>query len=327
MIVIELVDGTGQLLARRPVDAVPCTIGSARDNTIVVEGEEIAPYHARIDANLDGSLSVTVLGVHPGLQRPGAPERQPSLLLTLTAPVGIGQGVLRLVDAAAAPAKEAVDLAPAPPVGWRAWIAQRPVQYAVAFTGFLAAAGYSWLTVPTDDRGTTAAVLGVSFLLVVVTWAGFWAIVDRMRHGARRFGSHFVVAGIGFVVSLLASELVSWQQFFSPASTVVAGLLLLFSTAVGGLALYAQFRVMGPGNREKHLRWAAGITAGLLLLSLLVGRLDDDWSNEVTFTGVLKPWPASLTPARGAERYGESLSKLEKALESDSTKSRPAIGN
>jgi hypothetical protein len=135
------------------------------------------------------------------------------------------------------------------------------------------------------------------------------------------------VAGIGTIVSLLASELVSWQQFLSPSSTVVAGLLLFITTAVGGLALYAQFRVMGPGHREKHLRWAAGITAGLLLLSLLVGRLDTDWSNKVTFTGVLKPWPASLTPARTADRYGESLGKLEKALESDSTSTQGAIAD
>jgi hypothetical protein len=323
---MELVDGTGQLLARRPIDAVPCTIGSARDNTIVVDGEDVAPYHARIDANPDGSLSITALGVHPGLQRPGAPERQPSLLLTLTAPVGIGKGILRLVDAAAAPVPDAMAPA-APPTGWRARIAQRPLQCGVAIVGFLAAAAYSWFTVPTDDRGMTAVVLGGSFLLVVAIWAGFWALVDRMRHGARRFGSHFTVAGIGTIVSLLASELVSWQQFLSPSSTAVAGLLLFITTTVGGLALYAQFRVMGPRNREKHLRWAAGLTAGLLLLSLLVGRLDTDWSNRVTFTGVLKPWPVSLTPAWSAERYGESLGKLEKALESDSTRTQPVIGD
>lgn len=327
MIVIELVDGTGQLLARRPADAVPCTIGSARDNTIVVDGEDVEPYHARIDSNPDGSLSATALGVHPGLQRPGAPERQPSLLLTLTAPVAVGKGILRLVDAAAVSVPDAVAPVPAPPTGWRARIAERPLQYGVAVVGFLAAAAYSWLTVPTDDRGMTAGVLGVSFLLVVGIWAGFWALVDRLRHGARRFGPHFVVAGIGTIVSLLASELVSWQQFLWPSSSVVAGLMLLVTTMVGGIALYAQFRVMGPGHREKHLRWAAGITAGFLLVSLFAGRLDTDWSNKVTFTGVLKPWPASLTPAWTAERYGESLGKLEKALESDSTRTNPAIAD
>jgi hypothetical protein len=32
---------------------------------------------------------------------------------------------------------------------------------------------------------------------------------------------------------------------------------------------------------------------------------------------VLKPWPVSLTPARGVDKYGESLTKLETELEAD----------
>lgn len=316
--IIELLDGTGQVLARRPADAVPCTIGSARDNTIVVEGDDVAPYHARIDANPDGTLSVTALGVHPGLHRPGAPERQPSLLLTSTAPVAIGQGIIRLLDAAVAPAPVAARPEAEPPLaGWRAWAARRPVQVQVGVAGFLAAAAWGWFTLPIKERGITAFFIGLSFLLVVALWAGFWALVDRMRHGARRFGAHFVVATLGTVASLLASDLVSWHQFLAPSSTIVAGLLFLLSSVVGGAAIYAQLRVMGPGRREKHLRWAVGLTAGLFLLGLLLGRLDDDWSNEVSFTGVLKPWPAAATPARGLERYAESLVKLEKDLEAE----------
>lgn len=320
MILIELLDDTGQLLARRPVDAVPCTIGTARDNTMVLDGDDIAPYHARLDGNADGTLSVTALGVHPGLHRPGAPERQPSLLLTLTAPVAIGTGLLRLVDAAAAPVAQLPSAAPAvafAPTGWRAWVAQRRVQYTAAVAGFLAAAAYGWFTLPSEDRGLTAVVLGVALLMVVAIWAGFWALVDRTRHGVRRFGSHFVVATLGTVASLAASEVVAWQQFLSPSSRLLAALFVAFSTFVGGAALYAQFRVMGPGHKEKHLRWAVGVTAGLFLVGLLAGRVDNDWSSEITFAGILKPWPAAMTPAVGAERYSEALVKLEKDLDAE----------
>lgn len=325
MIVIELLDHSGQLLARRPADAVPCTIGSARDNTLVLDGDDVAPYHARIDANPDGTLSVTALGIHPGLHRPGAPERQPSLLLTLTAPVAIGAGLLRLVDAAAQAAQpargalpaEAGTMAPAPPAGWRAWVAQRRVQYAAAMATFVPAAAYGWFTLPTNDRGTTAFSFGVVVMLAVLIWAGFWYALDRSRHGIRRFGSHFVVAAFGTLASLAASEAVAWQEFLLPGSTILAAALVAFTTVVGGLALYAQLRVMGPERKEQHLRWAVGLMAGLVLLGIGADRLDDKWNSEATFTGIIKPWPASMVPTLGAERYGETLTKLEKELDAE----------
>ena len=97
---IELVDATGSVVARRTVLGVPCTIGSAVDNTLVVEDPDVAPYHARIDREADGSLTVTVLGGSSGLHRPGAPERAMSLALTPSAAVAMGGSIIRLVNEA-----------------------------------------------------------------------------------------------------------------------------------------------------------------------------------------------------------------------------------
>ena len=97
---IEVVDATGRVVARRTVLGVPCTIGSAVDNTLVVEDPDVAPYHARIDREADGSLTVTVLGGSSGLHRPGAPERAMSLALTPSASVAMGGSVIRLVNEA-----------------------------------------------------------------------------------------------------------------------------------------------------------------------------------------------------------------------------------
>ncbi len=87
---IEVVDASGRVVARRAAEGVPCTVGSALDNTLLIEGPEVAPYHARIDREADGRLTVTVLGQSSGLQRPGAPERAMSLALTPSAPVAVG---------------------------------------------------------------------------------------------------------------------------------------------------------------------------------------------------------------------------------------------
>ena len=72
---IEMVDASGRVVARRTAEGVPCTVGSALDNTLLIEGPGRGAYHARIDREADGGLTVTVLGQSSGLHRPGAPER------------------------------------------------------------------------------------------------------------------------------------------------------------------------------------------------------------------------------------------------------------
>ncbi len=318
---IELTDANGHVLARRPQDAVPCTIGSARDNTMVVDGDDILPYHARIDANQDGTLSVTALGAHPGLHRPGAPERQPTLLLTATASVAIGPAMLRLVSSEMATAPAAIAPAAAPdvvaPAGWRAWAARKDVQWGMALFLVLAGAAVSWYSVPAKNRELTAFFVGLFILFLVASWAGFFALIGRLRHGNAKFGQHFVVATVMTVVSLLVSEAASWQQFLRPGARVMAGLMLILTSVTVGVALFAQLRVFGTGHREKHLRIAAGVTAVMLILTVAATRYTDEWSSTLDFSAVLKPWPVAWTPARGVDSYGESLSKLEQELEKD----------
>lgn len=317
---IELIDGQGQLLARRPEDAVPCMIGSARDNAIVVDGEGILPYHARIDANQDGTLSVTALGEHPGLHRPGAPERQPTLLLTLSAPVAIGTATLRLASTATASG-----LATAPPAtgdrepetvsGWRALIARRRVQWCMAALLVAGGATVAWFSLAQRNREVTSLSVGLFLLAMVALWAGIFALIGRLKHGHAKFGQHFVVAGAMTILSLLVSELSSWQEFLAPSAQVMGGLMILLTSITAGFALFAQLRVYGKEHRERHLRIAAVATATLLLFAAAATRYDKDWSNLVEFSAVLKPWPASWTPARGLDALGGGMERVEKELE------------
>lgn len=327
MMWIELTDPNGNVVARRPEDAVPCTIGSARDNTIVVDGDEILPYHARIDANQDGTLSVTALGAHPGLHRPGAPERQPTLLLTATAPVAIGQAMLRLVSTemiTLPPAAAAVVPEEGPPTGWRAWVARRDVQWGTALFLIAAGAVVSWYSVPGKNRALTAFFVGLFILFAVACWAAFFALIGRLRHGKAKFGQHLVVAAAMTVVSLLISETASWQQFLMPAAEAMAGIMLILTSLTVGFTLFAQLRVFGTEHKEKHLRIAAAATAVMLIFAVAATRYTDEWSSTLDFSAVLKPWPVSWTPAKGVETYGESLSKLEKDLEKDGADPAPA---
>jgi hypothetical protein len=318
---IEIVDGTGQVLARRIAEAVPCTIGSALDNTLVVNSPLVSPYHARIDRETDGTLTVTVLGHSSGLHRIGAPELSPILALTATAPVALADVIVRLVATSTIPAPVAappavVEAAPASD-GWRAIIGRAAVQWGAVVLLTLLGAALGYFTLPGKDRGLNALILALALLLGECMWVGVWALVGRLKHGRARFGSHFVVATGIALLGWIAGAMESWQQFLFPGADLLALLLLGVSAAVWVLAFYAHLRVMNRGNRESHRRIA--VTAGVAALALLVTARNykRDWSNDVSFSAVLKPFAAKLVPARPAAEYGKSLDQLETELKGE----------
>ena len=216
---IEVVDGLGRVVARRTAVGVPCTIGSAADNTLVVEDSEVAPYHARIDREADGSLTVTVLGGSSGLHRPGAPERAMALALSPSAAVAMGGSIIRLVDEASRDVPVSAPTVEPPPSGWRAFVARRPVQWASVAVLTVMGAAIGYFTLPGSERAVNALVVAAVLMVSECAWVGMWALTGRIRHGTARFGKHFVVATAITVLGWMLGEMESWQKFLVPGAT------------------------------------------------------------------------------------------------------------
>ena len=312
---IEVVDGAGRVVARRTVLGVPCTVGSAADNTLVIEDPEVAPYHARIDRESDGSLTVTVLGGSSGLHRPGAPERSMSLALTRSAPVALGGSVIRIVDEAtrAAPAA-AAPVEPAP-AGWRSFVARRPVQWGAVAVLTAVGAAIGFFTLPGSERGVNALIVAAVLLLSECAWVGIWALTGRIRHGRARFGQHFVVATAIAVLGWLVGEMESWQKFLLPGATAIAVALTALTALIWVFALLAHMRVMNRGNWHKHVRIAATFGVAVFIVVLSAREYRGQWSNDVEFSSVLKAWPARLVPAKDPAQLTASLKALQDQLD------------
>jgi hypothetical protein len=321
---IEVVDGTGRVVARRTALGVPCTVGSAVDNTLVVEDPEVAPYHARIDREDDGSLTVTVLGGSSGLHRPGAPERAMSLALTRSAAVAMGGSVIRIVDEATREVPVAAAVEP-PPTGWRAFIAQRPVQWASVAVLTVIGAGIGFFTLPGSERGVNALVVAVVLLFFECLWAGAWALAGRMRHGRAKFGQHFVVATAIAALGSLVGEMESWQKFLVPGATAIAVTLTALTALIWVLALLSHMQVMNRANWHRHVRIAATFGVAVFILVLSAREYRGQWTNDVEFSSVLKAWPARLVPAKSPEQLTASLKALQDQLDHDGEVSRDAV--
>jgi len=314
---IEVVDATGRVVARRTVLGVPCTIGSAVDNTLVVEDPDVAPYHARIDREADGSLTVTVLGGSSGLHRPGAPERAMSLALTPSASVAMGGSVIRLVNEATREVPVSARPAEAAPSGWRALISRRPVQWAAVAVLTAVGAGIGFFTMPGSERALSALIVAVVLLVSECAWVGMWALTGRIRHGTARFVQHFVVATAVAVLGWVVGEMESWQKFLVPGATVVALLLTALTALIWVLALLVHLRVMNRANWHKHVRIATTFGVAVFILVLAAREYRGQWSSDVEFSSVLKSWPERLVPAKDPEQLTASLKALQDQLDHD----------
>lgn len=322
---IEVVDRAGRVIARRTAMGVPCTVGTAVDNTLVVEDPEVAPYHARIDREADGSLTVTVLGGSSGLHRPGAPERAMSLALTRSAAVAMGGSVIRIVDDATRDVSVAAATIEPMPDGWRAFVARRPVQWGSVAVLTVIGAGIGFFTLPGSERAVNALLWAVALLLFECAWVGAWALTGRIRHGRARFGQHFVVATVIALLGLLVGEMESWQQFLVPGATMIAVGLTGLTALIWVVALLGHMQVMNRANWHKHVRIAASFGIAVFILILAAREYRGQWSSDVEFSSVLKAWPERLVPAKNQEQFTTSLKALQDQLDHDGEVAADAI--
>jgi hypothetical protein len=113
------------------------------------------------------------------------------------------------------------------------------------------------------------------------------------------------------------AELESWRQFLWPGATALATVLLAVTALIWALAILLHLRIMNTAHWQRHLRIAAFF--GFAVFALVLGARDyqGPWSNELEFSAVLKPTPASIVPARDAARFAASLEALQGKLDTD----------
>jgi hypothetical protein len=312
---IEVVDASGRIVARRSTEGVPCTIGSAYDNNLYVDGPDVAPYHARIDREADGGLTVTVLGQSSGLHRPGAPERAMSLALSASAPVAMAGGVIRLVDDVSRDVPLTRPATEPTSSGWRAFIARPAVQWGSAALLAVCGAAIGYFTMPGSDRAISAAAVALALLVAECAWVAVWAMAGRIRHGRARFGQHLVVATAIAAIGWGVGEMESWQKFLLPGATTIAVALTVLTSLVWVVAVLAHLQVMNPVNWDRHLRIAVGFGVALFAIVLGAREYQGQWGSNVEFSSVLRPLRATLVPAKDPEQFSASLKTLQDALD------------
>jgi len=171
----------------------------------------------------------------------------------------------------------------------------------------------TWLTQTSEFKLANYLSVAVIFPLVMIGWAGAWALVTRIMTSQAQFSRHvFIVFAI--LVAFFLIDLWTAPQRWLP---VVAWSVL-------GALVFAHLAVITP----RHLRLAGGIVAIVTVVAIGVHislRLESERTQPQRITAQLMPTYLLLKNPVAPDAFFKEVDSLRPKLE-EASKKEPAAG-
>lgn len=310
---LEILDRRGRVSQRHQVGTAPITIGRAYDNDVILDDPFVSPHHLRVEWQDETAVVVEDLGSENGLFTE-ARLRVPQLDLTSGISFRIGHTELRYsaADAPVAPTvvehSERFDLL-AVTRGSRS----RMVVLLIALATFALIYFQSSYEEVTWSEATGGATGG---LLVLALWAGVWAFAGRVVSHQFRFWPHLVWATLLTLVFLVMLVAFEYLEFLFTASTATGTFQGLITLGLFALGFYGHFTIVGTMPLKRRLVVTAWISVGLITVLVLFSMADkNDFSNEIPWSGTLKPLGRSILPSVTVEEFRQRAVGLQEKVD------------
>lgn len=312
--VVDIIAG-GQRIDRVRISSLPCTIGRAFDNDIIIDHDTVDAHHAVLEA-VDASTSTTAVmlrdtGSVNGLcLDDGKRTRMAAIPVNNDAVVTVFAGAVEIrIYPAALPVAPAVAV-----VGGAAGY-DGLLRWPVAATAFLLALGVTvytiYLQVWGEDTPKAMAVAGVGVAAVILAWAGFWALVGRLLRQESRLTAQVAIASLYVLVSSVCFAAQSAAAFLFNGNMVSK----IIDGSLNALALMPLMYVT-LAFATKLDRRARGFAAVVFAGSIVCGGILFDRVGEPAFNpapqfaAVLKPYGARLAPALDTRAFIDETARL-----------------
>jgi hypothetical protein len=309
---LELLDERGEVVGRRPADALPCGMGRAVTNALVSRAGGVEDHHAEL-VESGGSILVRDLGTPAGLRTsPHGPrldraELRPGTVLFL------GSARIRLTAAPEPDQHRSRGIATI-----AAWADRPSAKRAAPIVLLAAAACLGWLVSTDDDPLIAGLMVGGAALTLEAVWAGGWSLVNRLRYGRARFAQHFTVGVVASAAALVLGEAAGWVEFLNPGGVAPIVASLVTIALVWWLALRLHLTVMVPDGSVRGRRLTAATALLLGGCFAWIPRVEPGGFNaSAEFGTELKPVPPAFVPAQDPARFRASLQELKSALLGD----------
>ncbi|HEU4853123.1 MAG TPA: FHA domain-containing protein [Telluria sp.] len=280
---IETLARNGDVLHRHQVPGLPIRIGRGYDNDYIVDDAFTAPNHVVIEADDAGGLVMRDLGTRNGVVHQG--KRHAQLPVDGNTVVRIGHTSLRVRSPQHAVEPELLDRT------MHRWEGALP-----GMLGILLITIFTLFTLWLNDteefqpiRYLQAAAMGIAGGL---TWAGIWAVGNRLFDRHARLGRHLFILGSALaaatvfkIVSTVTAYALSWDEVVRYGSHV--------AIAIGCVMIYFHLRTIKPHHPRKFAILSGSLFvlgSGLTLLSnqQVSGQLADEHYMSVVLPPALR---------------------------------------
>jgi hypothetical protein len=295
---------------RLRLDTLPLSVGRGYHNDLILDDPYVDAAHARLALDETGALVIEDLGSTNGTEIGDASLRAGRASLRPGTTVRLGRTTLRIRDAAE-PVPAALLAAASGEQGFGRWLPHTGAQLGVVALAAAVVALNSWLGTFERAAADSVFTLLLGAAMLVMLWAGIWAVAGRVVVQRFAFAGHLAVASLAIVAILGWTTLAEWAEFFFPDNLVSA-----FGEFAVGLAVTAALvagHLRFASNRTRRQRWNAGfVVCGIFLaiggLAMLVD--EDAFTDIPTFSGTLKPVPAQWVPTTSVDDFVASIGEL-----------------
>lgn len=153
-------------------------------------------------------------------------------------------------------------------------------------------------------------------LILVLLWAGFWSLLNRVVTHRANFHIHLAIAFFALAALFCFEQLVLLLAFALGLSAIVNALDYLVQSAVLAMAIYAHLRYAMPGAAARQAMSAAAI-ALILFGTPQIGELVE--RNRFSSLPYLEPllWPPvfRLAPGESVEEFFDKSAELREQLD------------
>jgi len=313
---VEVLDRHQAVVSRQRAHNGSMTVGRAYDNDLIVDDPFVAPLHLKIGYDESGTLWMEDLAAHAG--NAGTDEIVTRMRVDTEAAIRIGHTSLRVRTRTFA-VPPALVLADQRRAGTR--FALKGLSVGAAFIALSLLS--TWLTQTSEFKLANYLSVAVIFPLVMIGWAGAWALVTRIMTSQAQFSRHvFIVFAI--LVAFFLIDLATDVLAYSLVWTAPQRWLPVVAWSVLGALVFAHLAVITP----RHLRLAGGIVAIVTVVAIGVHislRLESERTQPQRITAQLMPTYLLLKNPVAPDAFFKEVDSLRPKLE-EASKKEPAAG-
>lgn len=324
IVYVELLDKRGSVRQRHRLDALPATIGRAYSNSVIIDDKHVCPEHLRVSLDEEGAIVIEDLKSVNGICLSTSTARVPghSIPPGKDAEIVIGETRLRFRG-------EDYSVGPAEARNATQGVMQRVFERkGTALLVFLLSFGlYTirfYLESHDGTMGKDLVAGSLVFLIILLLWAGFWSVLNRVTSHAFNFISHLALVGAAAAGMLVFSSINEYYEFFFTAdrSSSIIGLLLF--TAIFSWLFYGHRSMMHASSMRKRVISSA--IAGCCIVGI-VGLFayinETEYTNKLRYSAELKPFGHQLVRTETPEQFLGGLESLRKDVDAMVEKEKP----